>query len=591
MSMNFARLENDREVSASDLSDGIIRSNNYFCIYCGEQVSYVTSSSRARAFFRHKKEESCFNYSSNIEDQVDARIINIKSSFHSWWQSLFSQIEYRFDGGKHIADIYLQSNLPIQIYLDDKSVLFDKPKPNLVIEIQHSNITTFDAKNREEYYRNDDRELLWIFNISHIKHYVEHITTVTTDFIRIVFLGNQHTGLSNLLSIIKHNNILLDTGKYLYAIKSASLDEDYIYVSPMSKIMFINQINNMGFNLNIENISDTNYNNIPDITVIRNYKDIIELLDEKHQVDIDDIFTIIESISINEIRSTYHYFTNIYTSYISMIASLLSLLSNKDKLVLRIFKEWVDNVRTKHYKNDRFTFGKHKGNSIVDIPISYLEWATAKLDDLDDTLKTKMIEIIDMSSLRFLYLNTNIFNLYALNRLKYYVFYKKYLHYYVNSIRKPKYMIESINKRTWLDNLKKVIPNEDGYVYGKCIISNCYSNDDIIKKEGAMSNDEDAYITRYKPMQYNNEYIEICEDCLINNYWHLDDRYQYDYGYKLGIKLPKCAFRDVEQFKSNCPTCRVEIPAWVLDCNGGLCVNCAVKKYSLQKNVKNLKDI
>ena len=174
--MIYAKLENNREINAEELSSGILRSNNYYCIYCGKKVSYVTGSDRSRSHFRHDRDKSCistFN-KQDIDEQSEVRYNNNKSEFYKWWQSLFlnSQIEYKFEN--HIADIYLEN--PTQIYLDNKSSIINNKK--LVIEIQHSNITKFDSKNRESFYRKDDRELLWIFNISHIPHIIEHIITL-----------------------------------------------------------------------------------------------------------------------------------------------------------------------------------------------------------------------------------------------------------------------------------------------------------------------------------------------------------------------------------------------------------------------------
>jgi hypothetical protein len=40
----------------------------------------------------------------------------------------------------------------------------------------------------------------------------------------------------------------------------------------------------------------------------------------------------------------------------------------------------------------------------------------------------------------------------------------------------------------------------------------------------------------------------------------------------------------------NCPKCNCRLPLWVLDCNEGLCMNCAVEEFCSKIKDKNDED-
>ena len=67
-----------------------------------------------------------------------------------------TEIKIKEKNKTHVADIFLQNNNPYKIVDDMNKNIFNISYNNLVIEIQHSNISLSDVEQRENFYCKDD---------------------------------------------------------------------------------------------------------------------------------------------------------------------------------------------------------------------------------------------------------------------------------------------------------------------------------------------------------------------------------------------------------------------------------------------------
>lgn len=540
--MQYALLESGREVNALDISNGTLRSNNYNCICCGNVVTYVAGSYRSKPHFRHKHEESCIdylNYSSITQDAND-RIENRKSKFHQDWQSFFSQdvteVKIKENNKLHIADICLQNSSPYHIVDDKGANIFSKNFNNLVIEVQHSHISLSDAKQREQFYCTDNRILVWIVNISHIKHIVEQYITVTQDKIRILFPEKQHSGLSNIIKGSKNAIILLDNGSgTLFKITNACLDSGFTEMLPVSKNSFLKQ-------LNIQSISTDTKSYIQ---VIRNYKDYIYSLDNGIIVDIDEIINMIEDIPIPCLREGCQmYANNAYETYVEMIATWMGIVSNRSPIVYKMLTVWINHIQTIFYSHDRLTFGKYKNISICDLPQHYIKWVLDEGIIKDEELENKLLELRKMDKLfvRDYFENgTKLVHFKSCRDNYYRVYWDR------RTDQDRLSVLESILKRPWIKMIDAVIPDENGFVQTSNYLDLPSDSCEFEKRLDANSDDDNAYYYKYKPVKLETKYIGICEEDLLYWYGVLDEEFGYDYHNKcLRSKLEGYAFQDIE---------------------------------------------
>jgi hypothetical protein len=528
--MNYAYLESGREIEANQLSNGVLRSNNYFCLFCGKDVSYVSGSKNKMkcrmSHFRHKKEESCINDSgglsrSDLEKRAEYRVSNKRSTFHAWWQSLFDvkQIEVPFQPDRnhlnvtrrHVADVFLKSDNPIQLTLDNGQHLFKHSKNNLIIEIQHSNISVFDAQNRDTFYNTDDQNLLWIIDISHIEHKIERITTLTQDTFRILFPGKQHNGLINIICNCSRSEAVIDTGKYMFKIANTCLDIGFCNVLPMSKKGMLEQLCNQGFDVKIELCSEEHYDSQCVCDNERNYKQTITCLGLKHQVDVDEIFNMIEDIPITCLREQCeNHAGDTFITYVDMIVSWLSIVSQKNRRVLSMLQVWAQNVKDVFYCKESLRFGKHRGVPLSNVPYSYLKWIVEKDIVNDPNLSNRISEIIAM----------NYYNLsQAFNNPKGLIHFSKcrdlyYRRYYDSrTLQQRENIFDSILQRDWIKLIEEVIPGEDGLAEHFTTMQDFFTNTVI------------DYSKKYRPVQYNNKYLAISRKELLTDYGKLDKLY------------------------------------------------------------------
>lgn len=540
--MQYALLESGREVNALDISNGTLRSNNYNCICCGNTVTYVTGSYRSKPHFRHKNEESCIDYSkySNIAQDANDRIENRKSNFHQDWQSLFSEdvteVKIKENNKLHIADVFLQNSSPFQIVYENGIDIFSKPFNNLVIEIQHSHISLSDAKQREQFYCTDNRMLVWIVNISHIEHNVEQYITFTQDKKRILFPEKQHSGLSNIIRGCKKAVILLDNGSgTLFKITNACLDSGFTEILPVSKNSFLKQLN-----IQSKLTDSKSY-----IQVTRNYKDYISSIDECIIVDIDEIINMIEDIPISCLREGCQMYANkAYETYVEMIATWMGIISNRDLIVYKMLTIWINDIRKTHYSHDKLAFGKYKNISICDLPQHYVKWVLDEGIIKDDELENKLLELrmMDQWFVKHYFNNGSKLVYFKRCRDNYYR-----MHWDRRISQDRLSVLQSILGRPWVNMIDEVIPDENGFVQTNNYLDLPSDSCEFEKRLDADSDDDNAYLYKYKPLNLQTRYIGICEEDLLYWYGVLDDKFGYDYHNKClrSKKLEGYAFRDI----------------------------------------------
>jgi len=546
MAMQYAVLDNGREVAADDIGIGSLRSNSYKCISCNQDVLYVTKSYRARAHFRHKNNESCISLSSYQKREKDAecRVQNRKSHFHKWWQSLFSKedIEVRISENNmnHIADIYFISEICIKITMDNGESMFKYSKKELVIEVQHSYISAEDAKSRYSLYNTYDRELLWIFDISHINHNLDRFITLTQDRLQIIFPDTQHSGLINVIKVCKNSVILLDTGTYLFKVEHVYFDHGYTSVIPISKSRFLQQLHEYNPNMKSALFPDVN---ITYERSIRNYRLYLEALDARYQVDVDEIINMIEDIPVTFLREGCElHADDRFDTYVEMITSWLGSVSHSDPIVYKMLQMWIPNVKKRFYSKDYLTFGKHEGVPFYKLPESYVTWILQKEILGNTSLNKKILELSEMNE-------TIIGNYFK--RPKGVMYFKKCRDSYYRSewdkrtFYSRKAILQSIYLRPWISLIKEIVPSSDGYVCVKSYCSGIYFPN--IHCEYQRINNKNMY--RFQPVHINGKYISICERDLLLWYGIIDDHFKYHYTnhnlYK-EVKLEKYAFRDFE---------------------------------------------
>lgn len=75
-------------------------------------------------------------------------------------------------------------------------------------------------------------------------------------------------------------------------------------------------------------------------------------------------------------------------SIITRLATLLGVLTDHDPLVVVAYKQWVQRLRLHpYYAGVIMPFGKHKGESLIKVPVSYLSWLIDS-DLVDGTFTT-----------------------------------------------------------------------------------------------------------------------------------------------------------------------------------------------------------
>lgn len=358
--------ESNLGVNATSLISGTTcRSCQYICIFCSKPVFFV--SNQKTPYFRHENDQSCLKGLNQEEIAIRKQIYesirtneeNKNCKFHQNWQSHFDpkHLEKRISKNNktHVADIFITcpTNESIILKDNDHNSLISNLKSKLVIEIQHSYINTYDAINRQDFYAENDQDLLWIFDISNIHHRIEKVKTLSSSYIRIVFPKTQLKGVSSLIENKKDKaNILLDNnGPYLFHINNiVSCDVDTLKVSLIHRNDLLKQLQKY---CNIQSLFEIKEQNIL-YDYENNYHDVLQKLPNNYQHDMDEIVNIIEDISYSELIM---FFKNLRADFdtfqttIEMITSWISIIRFyflPNEIVQHVFDtfyEWVKHVR------------------------------------------------------------------------------------------------------------------------------------------------------------------------------------------------------------------------------------------------------
>jgi hypothetical protein len=393
--MRLAKNHNGLIIKCQDIENGIVKSNEYYCNRCDNILFYVSGNESNCSYFRHKKDNSCIYYhNQKYEDNFEE---NIMSKFHRNWQEIFpnENIEYKIEKNnkKHYADIYIKQYKPFNI-----CDIFQENKNKLVIEIQYSSISYYTLNERDKHYKNDETNLLWIFDIKD-KCEIEKIILFCESKYIIRLKGRHY--FTQLFKITEKPNILLDNGGlYLYLIiNTPEYDIDLLQVKKINRIIFLQQISNI-LGKEIKYICDTSNTKVK----LYDYENIImniSNINDKHKDQLRYIFYVLETIPYNYLNnifeeyddnilsekkwycencSFYNYWNNNrcykckYSKPFNMkeLITIMSNLSNKNKCVLDLFIRFINknivNINTK------IDFGKYKGYKIKDISNNYLIW-------------------------------------------------------------------------------------------------------------------------------------------------------------------------------------------------------------------------
>lgn len=315
--MNIVINEKGERLRASDI-EHVIKSNKYKCICCDEKMVFVNGSDLRNCHFRHYPKSKCII--NNDKEYIE----NKKSIFHYNWQKNFPnlnvEIYFNEDNIKHIADIYLEN-------ANDK----------LVIEIQHSPISHDKILERTNFYKQNGRELLWIFDIENNSG-IEKIVTHDFDNTIIKFKNKIYFD-----SISTEILLLDDGGEYLYKINPIiNADKELFIIKEfINKKTFIqNLINKYNIQIIIPSFINTNIINY-------DFENIIDYLN-------------IENTSQDKLRIIVSLFTKIRTPCFNFILLIktFSTLSAKNKMLYDMVYMWFKN---KYFKNNLIIkFGKYK---------------------------------------------------------------------------------------------------------------------------------------------------------------------------------------------------------------------------------------
>lgn len=359
-----ARKEDGKIFHINDFESGARPYGDFECLNCEEKIIYVSQSYRNRSHFRHISGQECLN-PNNIHNYRNT-IENKMSEFHRNWQSVFPSklIEYKIERSniKHRADIHFSSENQFNI-LD----LFAEPVKNCTIEIQNSPISKEKLMERESFYKDNNSELIWIFNLKQYKIEevsIKHLAVKNTNYFKIRIFGNNSFPLlfKNSKSII-----LLDNAtEYLYHVINLPHSEfEICEARRFQRSEFLKCISHIigedikwQFPENNSYVSFINYTNLLLNTDFMRSEIKLDDKDEKLQY----LFYILEKIPIRYLSDN-----------LTLIFKIGAGLSQNDINVYNFLSDWVKRHKP-NFSNSFISFGKYKGQHISQIEPPYMKW-------------------------------------------------------------------------------------------------------------------------------------------------------------------------------------------------------------------------
>lgn len=153
-------------LNSEDFEFTLKNKDNFICPHCKADVTFINGKVVIR-HFRHNKESNC-NYEPETKDHLE-----MKSFFYEKYKSFNPELEYKT--GNNIADIYVKDF-------------------NLAIEVQCSKISLEDFKRRNDSYKADGVNVIWIFNQRLLSEYLSELFRyiTTKNFGRVYFYHNRN---------------------------------------------------------------------------------------------------------------------------------------------------------------------------------------------------------------------------------------------------------------------------------------------------------------------------------------------------------------------------------------------------------------
>lgn len=400
----ICKIEN---IIASGISD-------YKCILCKQKVIFVKESVKNKAHFRHYKNNKnveCEFYKKNFTEQDKIYFKNIiknkMSEFHINWQNIFpkNNIEIKiYDDILQTykrADIYIES-IKINIKDDLGDYIFLDKFNSLVIEIQNSFISENEIIEREYFYKNKNRQLLWIFNLKNTSYIIEKLSFYCKSIYRIKIKGGYNSFMNLLNKKIIYNNkpnIILDPGNnYLYVIKHDYENNcQFIEFSLMKRSYFLKQLINLDKKEDKEGKFKIDYE-INYIAEINKLNKINFMNNIKYIYNIHKCFYIIENLQFK------YFYDNIYNYFINegfiIVGEILSKLSDKNPIIMKLWIDWIEK-NIPHFQ-DKITFGKYKGERLYMIDRNYIIWLYINSEIYDEDLEHKISLLAKMYDKEYL---------------------------------------------------------------------------------------------------------------------------------------------------------------------------------------------
>ena len=393
--MRIAKNKNNIIIKCQDIENGIVKSNEYYCIKCNNILYFVSESDRNCSYFRHKNNNNYYcDYYKNNENYKNS-YENTMSEFHRNWQEIFpnENIEYKIviDNIIHFADIFIT-------YYNTFNIcdIFKINKKNVIIEIQYSPIDYNTLYEREKHYITSDNNLLWIFDIKD-KFEIEKLILFNKTTLKLRLKGKHY--FTEIFNFNKNPNILLDGGGlYLYQIINIPVyDKELLEVKQISRKIFLKEISYIVSKdiINISNISKNKIKVYDYENTIINIKNISNENKDKLRY----IFYVLENIPFSILKNMFdeynkkkerwycdncefdnnywnvnYCFKCKFSKSFNMydLIYILALLSKNNEKILNLLTRFID--KNIIFNKNKIKFGKYKGELLVNISEDYLRW-------------------------------------------------------------------------------------------------------------------------------------------------------------------------------------------------------------------------
>lgn len=405
--MRIAKNKNNIIIKCQDIENGIVKSNEYYCIKCNNILYFVSESDRNCSYFRHKNNNNYCDYYKNNKNYKNS-YENTMSEFHRNWQEIFpnENIEYKIviDNIIHFADIFIRYHNTFNI-----CDIFKINKKNVIIEIQYSPIDYNTLYEREKHYITSDNNLLWIFDIKD-KFEIEKLILFNKTTLKLRLKGKHY--FTEIFNFNKNPNILLDGGGlYLYQIINIPVyDKELLEVKQISRNIFLKEISYIVSKdiINISNISKNKIKVYDYENTIINIKNISNENKDKLRY----IFYVLENIPFSTLKNMFHEYSennnkenerwycdncefdnnywNVNCCFKCKFSKpfnmydliyILALLSKNNENILNLLTRFINKNIVSFTFKKKINFGKYKGELLINIPEDYLRWLLSNKND------------------------------------------------------------------------------------------------------------------------------------------------------------------------------------------------------------------